>query len=53
MLAPGVALTIEGATPTLEPGWIAPRYGELIEAPVVSAAVTAREARFTTVVRPR
>ena len=53
VLAPGVALTIEGATPTLEQGWIAPRYGELIEAPVVSAATTGRDARFTTHVRPR
>jgi uncharacterized heparinase superfamily protein len=52
VIAPGVTLTIEGATPTLEPGWIAPRYGELVDAPVVSAAVSARDARFTTVVRP-
>ena len=36
--APGAALAIHGADAiALEPGWIAPRYGEYLDAPVVSA----------------
>jgi uncharacterized heparinase superfamily protein len=53
VLGPGVALTIDGAEPTLERGWIAPRYGELVEAAVVSAVARGRDAHFTTQVRPR
>jgi Heparinase II/III-like protein/Heparinase II/III N-terminus len=48
--APGLALTILGARGlTLEPGWIAPRYGHRDPAPVVSAVVEGREATFVTV----
>ena len=36
----------------LEPGWLSPRYGERIEAPVVSARQRGRDATFTTVVIP-
>ncbi len=53
VLATGLALTIHGATPVLERGWIAPRYGELLDAPVVSAVKTGANARFVSVLRPR
>jgi uncharacterized heparinase superfamily protein len=44
------ALTIEGADEiTVEPGWIAPSYGVLLDAPVVSAVATGKDARFVTV----
>jgi len=53
VLAPGLALVVHGAGAlALEPGWIAPRYGELLEAPVVSAVTRARHARFVTVLAP-
>jgi uncharacterized heparinase superfamily protein len=49
----GVTLAIRGATGiALERGWIAPRYGERIEAPVVSAIVHGERARFETVIAP-
>jgi hypothetical protein len=52
--APGVTLVISGASDVrLERGWLAPRYGERIEAPVVSAVRRARDATFTTLVIPR
>jgi uncharacterized heparinase superfamily protein len=35
----------------VEPGWIAPSYGVLVDAPVVSAVATGREARFVTELR--
>jgi uncharacterized heparinase superfamily protein len=52
--APGLTLVILGAADVrLEPGWVSPRYGERIAAPVVSARQRARDAMFTTVVIPR
>jgi uncharacterized heparinase superfamily protein len=52
--APGLTLVILGAAEVrLERGWIAPRYGERIEAPVVSAVRRGRDAAFTTLVVPR
>ncbi len=55
VLAPGLALHIAGAQRiVLEPGWVAPRYGEHVPAPVVSAvAEGARTAAFVTQVVPR
>jgi hypothetical protein len=51
--APGLTLVILGASELrLEPGWIAPRYGERIAAPVVSAVRRARDHTFTTLVLP-
>jgi uncharacterized heparinase superfamily protein len=49
--APGLALTILGCRDvSLERGWIAPRYGHRVEAPVVSAVVDgSREATFVSV----
>ena len=51
VVAPGLALTILGAgTPALEPGWVAPRYGRRVPAPVVSAVADGEpEATFVTV----
>lgn len=52
--APGVAL-IFGAEqmPRLEPGWVAPKYGLKLRAPVVSVVMQgAAEARFFTLVAP-
>ncbi len=50
---PGLAMRIEGAERiALEPGWVAPRYGEHVPAPVVSAvAAGVRDAAFVTQVR--
>jgi hypothetical protein len=49
-VAPGAALTILGAgTPAVEQGWVAPRYGCRVPAPVVSAAAEGRDAVFVTV----
>jgi uncharacterized heparinase superfamily protein len=52
--APGVRLRIRGAEEiTLESGWVAPRYGERLAAPVVSAvAAGVRDAAFVTEVEP-
>jgi uncharacterized heparinase superfamily protein len=51
--APGLTLVILGASELrLEDGWIAPRYGERIAAPVVSAVRRGRDATFTTLVMP-
>jgi uncharacterized heparinase superfamily protein len=51
--APGVALRIRGAERiALEPGWVAPRYGEHLPAPVVSAVAAGRDAAFVTEVAP-
>jgi hypothetical protein len=51
--APGLALVILGARRVaLERGWVAPRYGELLEAPVVSAVATGTHARFVSVLVP-
>jgi len=53
VVAPGLALVVLGADGVgLEPGWIAPRYGELLEAPVVSAPASGRDARFVSVIVP-
>jgi uncharacterized heparinase superfamily protein len=49
----GVTLVVCGADAVaLEPGWIAPRYGELHDAPVVSAVAHAARARFVTLLAP-
>jgi hypothetical protein len=49
VLAPGAWLTVLGADAlSLEAGWIAPRYGEYLEAPVLSAVARGRSARFLT-----
>jgi uncharacterized heparinase superfamily protein len=54
VLAPGVAITIAGAARiALEPGWVAPRYGERLAAPVVSAVAEGEEATFVSEVVPR
>jgi Heparinase II/III-like protein/Heparinase II/III N-terminus len=53
VLAPGLALVIAGGDVRLERGWIAPRYGERVEAPVVSARRRGRDATFVTLVTPR
>ena len=49
----GLALVVlGGAEPVLEQGWIAPRYGELLEAPVVRATAHGHDARFVSVLMP-
>jgi hypothetical protein len=50
--ARGLALVVLGGSPRLERGWIAPRYGELLEAPVVRATAHGRDARFVSVLVP-
>jgi uncharacterized heparinase superfamily protein len=54
VVAPGVTLRIRGAQRVaLEPGWVAPRYGEQLPAPVVTAvAEGVRDAAFVTEVAP-
>ena len=53
VIAPGLTLQIFGAqTVTVETGWVAPRYGERVEAPVVSAIAEGRDATFVTLVVP-
>lgn len=54
VLAPGVALLFNSAAvPTIEPGWVAPKYGTKRPAPVVSVAVENRESvDFITAVVP-
>jgi hypothetical protein len=56
-LAPDAAASVAlvfggGLEPRLEPGLVAPSYGELIEAPVVVVRAAGREARFLTLVFP-
>ena len=54
-LPPGgkVDLRIEGAESIeTEPGWIAPRYGEYLDAPVISAVAHGKSARFVTELTP-
>ena len=51
--APGLALVLDPALDVaLEPGWVAPAYGERLAAPVVSAAIEATRARLVTLVCP-
>jgi uncharacterized heparinase superfamily protein len=51
--APGVTLVVLGASELrLEDGWIAPRYGERVAAPLVSAVQCGRDVTFTTLVMP-
>jgi hypothetical protein len=51
--APGLALVLaEPARPTLEQGWVAPRYGHKLPAPVVSAVLNGTDAAFMTLVAP-
>jgi uncharacterized heparinase superfamily protein len=52
--APGLALVIEGADEvSLEPGWVAPRYGEKLDAPVVSARRRGKDVAFVTLLATR
>ncbi len=51
--APGLALVVLGAERVgIEPGWVAPSYGRLLDAPVVSAVATGTHARFVSVLVP-
>jgi hypothetical protein len=52
--APGVALVVAGdRAPAIEPGWVAPRYGVKLRAPVVSVVADGdAAATFTTLVLP-
>ena len=53
VLAKGVTLRIEGArSVSIEPGWLSPRYGTRVEAPVVSAVAHGERARLRTVIAP-
>lgn len=52
--APGVKLEfLTPASITVEPGWVSPRYGLRLRAPVVSASTTATDAWFATVITPQ
>jgi len=55
VLAPGLALLLASpGAPVVEDGWVAPRYGVKLRAPVVRvSAEHARDASFLTVVVPR
>ncbi|MEA2133283.1 MAG: hypothetical protein QOC68_1192 [Solirubrobacteraceae bacterium] len=54
VLASGVALAILGAAGVeLEAGWVAPRYGQRFDAPVVSATAEGTSASFVTLLAPR
>ena len=51
--APGVTLVFPGrASVDLEPGWVSPRYGTRLPAPVVSASLRGTHARFVTLIVP-
>lgn len=51
--APGVLLVLlSPVSVTLETGWVSPRYGVRLEAPVVSAATTATDVRLITLIVP-
>jgi len=53
VLAKGVTLRIEGArSVSIEPGWLSPKYGTRVEAPVVSAVAHGERARLRTVIAP-
>jgi uncharacterized heparinase superfamily protein len=53
VLAKGVTLRIEGArSVSIEPGWISPKYGTRVKAPVVSAVAHGERASFRTVIAP-
>lgn len=53
VIAPGLALIFPSRNePQLEPGWIAPQYGQRISAPVVSIRSNAAETVFFTLVMP-
>jgi hypothetical protein len=54
VITPGLALIFPSQhEPQLEPGWVAPQYGQLIPAPVVSVRKKATETTFFTLVVPR
>ncbi len=53
VVAPSVTLVVRGAEPALEDGWISPRYGERLPAPVVTAVAHGTEATFVTLLAPR
>jgi hypothetical protein len=51
--APGVLIVfLSPVSVTLEPGWVSPRYGVRLEAPVISAATTATDVRLVTLIIP-
>jgi hypothetical protein len=51
--APGVLLVFPSpVSVTVEPGWVSPRYGVRLRAPVVSATTTATDVRLTTLIIP-
>jgi Heparinase II/III-like protein/Heparinase II/III N-terminus len=51
--APGMALVFAGdRRPRVEPGWVSPRYGVKLEAPVVSVVAHGATATFATLVAP-
>ena len=53
VIAPGLALIFPSRNePQLEPGWVAPKYGQRISAPVVSVRSKAAETVFFTLVMP-
>jgi heparinase II/III-like protein len=54
VIAPGIALIFPSCNqPQLEPGWVAPLYGQKFSAPVVSVRTKAVEAAFFTLVMPQ
>jgi hypothetical protein len=53
VIAPGLALIFPSHNePQLEPGWVAPQYGQRLSAPVVSVRGKALETVFFTLVMP-
>jgi hypothetical protein len=53
VIAPGLALIFPAHNePQLEPGWVAPQYGQRLSAPVVSVRGKAAETVFFTLVMP-
>lgn len=51
--APGVLLVFQApASVALEPGWVSPRYGVRLRAPVISTSTTSTDARFSTLIVP-
>jgi hypothetical protein len=51
--APGLVLVFFAPVcVALEPGWVSPRYGAKLRAPVVSVSMTGRNVRFITLIAP-
>jgi Heparinase II/III-like protein/Heparinase II/III N-terminus len=52
--APGLVLTLSGPDRvSLERGWVSPRYGIKLPAPVIRASATGRDVRFVTLIVPQ